>query len=203
MTINYKSNANNVVETAGVSVGGKTAQTATVDDATNGGVPQSKQPATSSTMDNDTQYVGHPDEGLFLGRWVLVDSQVSTSLLRWMSSYITNTRQVNEKTGKVEYYSITKWRIRLCYCFCISGSNTSISIYTSNDTFTMRNKKTTIVDGDVEYGRREGDKFITVGKKGTNEVKWGGDKCYMKIVDARYSLVSTLEYDRVEPTGAG
>ena len=159
--------------------------------------------SSSTNQDNnkdDMQYNGHPDEALFLGRWVLVNSQMSTPLLRWTSGDMITTRHVNDTTGKVEYHTKNSWKFRFCYCCCISGSNSNISIYTSRETFTMKPAKTGILDGDIEYGRfdESENKFICVGKKGTNEVEYRGDRCYMKIIDARYSLVAKLEYERVE-----
>ena len=162
---------------------------------------QQQQQQTPPAMDDnssDPQYAGHRDEAQFLGRWVLVDSKMSTKFIRWTSCEMIITREVNETTGKVEYHTKTNWKLNFCFCCCISGSATSISSYTSNDTFTVSHDKTNILEGGVDYGKKVGDKFISVGKKGTNEIEYRGDRCYMKIVDARYSLVSTLEYERVE-----
>ena len=207
MTVNDKPND---VTTAADSVGGMTGQTLADSLTTNGTTSQSQQAqsqqeqtstsssSTTTADKNDAQYAGHPDEALFLGRWVLVDTKMSTRFVHWTSGEIITTREVNEKTGIVEYHTKTTNKLRLFFCCCISNHSTNISIYTSNDTFTVSPEKTNILEGDVDYGKKVGDKFITVGKKGTNEVEYRGDKCYMKIVDARFSLVATLEFDRVE-----
>ena len=179
MTIDNKSND---IETA---VG-------SIDESTNDGA---RQPET------EKQEERHPREAMFLGRWVLVDSKMSTPLVNFTSGEMIITRQINEKTGKVEYMSKTSWTLRFCCCCWSRGSNTSVTRYTSDNfkTFTITNLRKTLIDGDVEYGKMEGDnKWVTVGKKGTTSVEYLGDKCILKIIDARYSLYATLEYERVE-----
>ena len=134
---------------------------------------------------------------VFLGRWVLIDSKISTPLISFKSGEMTVKHQKNEETGEDEYLTNTSWKMRLC-CFPYRGSSTSITRLTGKDTFTVQNKKTNLVDGLVDYGRREGNnKFKTVGKKGTNEVEYKGDRCHMKITDARYSLYIEQEWKRV------
>ena len=132
---------------------------------------------------------------IFLGRWVLVDSEMSTSLFQMTSGEMIVTR-----TGEDEYTSVTSWKLRFCCLPCISipGGNSNVTKVTGEDTFTMTNKQTNLIDGNVEYGKIEGNnKYKTVGKKGTNEIEYRGDRCYMKIVDARYSLYIKQEWKRV------
>ena len=132
---------------------------------------------------------------IFLGRWVLVDSEMSTSLFQMTSGEMIVTR-----TGEDTFEAITSWKLRFCCLPCISipGSNINVTKVTGEDTFTVRNKRTNLLDGNVEYGKIEGNnKFKTVGKKGTNEIEYRGDRCYMKIVDARYSLYIKQEWKRV------
>ena len=132
---------------------------------------------------------------IFLGRWVLVDSEMSTSLFQMTSAEMIVTR-----TGEDTFEAITSWKLRFCCLPCISipGSNINVTKVTGEDTFTVRNKRTNLLDGNVEYGKIEGNnKFKTVGKKGTNEIEYRGDRCYMKIVDARYSLYIKQEYKKV------
>jgi len=134
---------------------------------------------------------------IFLGRWVLIDSKISTPMISFKSGEMTVKHQKNEETGEDEYVTDTKWTMRLC-CFPYRGSSTSITRLTGKDTFTVNFNKANVVDGLVDYGKREGNnKFKTVGKKGTNEVEYKGDMCYMKITDARYSLYIEQEWKRV------
>ena len=134
---------------------------------------------------------------LFLGRWVLIDSKISTPMISFKSGEMTVKHQKNEETGEDEYVTDTKWTMRLC-CFPYRGSSTSITRLTGKDTFTVNFNKANVVDGLVDYGKREGNnKFKTVGKKGTNEVEYKGDRCHMKITDARYSLYIEQEWKRV------
>ena len=134
---------------------------------------------------------------VFLGRWVLIDSKISTPMISFKSGEMTVKHQKNEETGEDEYVTDTKWTMRLC-CFPYRGSSTSITRLTGKDTFTVNFNKANVVDGLVDYGKREGNnKFKTVGKKGTNEVEYKGDRCHMKITDARYSLYIEQEWKRV------
>ena len=134
---------------------------------------------------------------VFLGRWVLIDSKISTPMISFKSGEMTVKHQKNEETGEDEYVTDTSWTMRLC-CFPYRGSSTSITRLTGKDTFTVNFNKANVVDGLVDYGRREGNnKFKTVGKKGTNEVEYKGDRCHMKITDARYSLYIEQEWKRV------
>ena len=134
---------------------------------------------------------------VFLGRWVLIDSKISTPMISFKSGEMTVKHQKNEETGEDEYVTDTKWTMRFC-CFPYRGSSTSITRLTGEDTFTVQNKKSNLVDGLVDYGRREGNNhFKTVGKKGTNEIEYLGDRCHMSITDARYSLYIEQEWKRV------
>ena len=162
----------------------KTAVAEGTDELTNGGW-SSSQPEPRSQQ---------PCE-VFLGRWILVDSEMSTSLVQMTSGEMIVTR-----TGEDEYTSVTSWKLRFCCLPCISipGGNSNVTKVTGEDTFTMTNKQTNLIDGNVEYGKIEGNnKYKTVGKKGTNEIEYRGDRCYMKIVDARYSLYVKQEWKRV------
>ena len=162
----------------------KTAVAEGTDELTNGS--SSSQPEPRSQQ---------PSCEVFLGRWILVDSEMSTSLVQMTSGEMIVTR-----TGEDEYTSVTSWKLRFCCLPCISipGSNSNVTKVTGEDTFTMTNKQTNLIDGNVEYGKIEGNnKYKTVGKKGTNEIEYRGDRCYMKIVDARYSLYVKQEWKRV------
>ena len=160
--------------------------------------PKSPEVDESSTVHGTTstepviyRFEEHPG----LGHWVLVDSEMSTSLFQMTSAEMIVTR-----TGEDTFEAITSWKLRFCCLPCISipGSNINVTKVTGEDTFTVRNKRTNLLDGNVEYGKIEGNnKFKTVGKKGTNEIEYRGDRCYMKIVDARYSLYIKQEYKKV------
>ena len=169
------------------------------DDSANGDDGNGSTKASVSSYVDDTTLDKHVmyslEEHPGLGRWVLVSSEFSTSLFQMTSAEMIVTR-----TGKNEYTCITSWKLRFCCLPCISipGSNTNVTKVTGEDTFTVINKRTNLLDGNVEYGKIEGNnKYKTVGKKGTNEIEYRGDRCYMKIVDARYSLYVKQEWKRV------
>ena len=88
------------------------------------------------TVEATNQKDFFPDDNLVLGRWVLVDSKTPSFGANFKTGEMIITRQVNEKTGMVEYHtnSLLKWRI--CGCCPMSTVDTSIRTFTSNDTFT-------------------------------------------------------------------
>jgi len=135
---------------------------------------------------------------MILGRWILVNSEISTPFMSFISGEMVITHQLNEKTGEDEFVTKTLWKMRYCCLPCIKfrGTNTSITRYTGEEEFTVTNMKTDIVD--FPYCKRDNNKFKMVGKSGTNELEYKGDKCYGKIVDPRYSLYINQEWERIE-----
>ena len=138
---------------------------------------------------------------MILGRWVLVNSEISTPFMSFVSGEMVITHQLNEKTGGDEFITKTSWKIIYCCLPCIKfrGTNTSITRITDEEednSFTVTDMKTGIVD--YPYCKREGSKFTMIGEKGTTVMEYKGDKCYGKIVDPRYSLYINQEWDRIE-----
>lgn len=119
---------------------------------------------------------------MILGRWVLVNSEISTPFVSFVSGEMVISHQLNEKTGEDEFITKTSWKIKYCCLPCINfrGTNTSITKYTGEEEFTVTDMKTGIVD--FPYCKRDRNKFKMVGKSGTNELEYRGDKCYGNIL---------------------
>ena len=154
----------------------------------------SKEQAQEDDSSNDVA-------SMILGRWILVNSEISTPLMSFVSGEMIITHQLNEKTGEDEFITKTSWKMRYSCIPCIKfrGTNTSITRKSSEDednSFTATDMKTDIIS--FPYCNRDGNKFKMVGKSGTNEIEYKGDKCYGKIVDPRYSLYITQEWERIE-----
>mmetsp|Transcript_22581 Transcript_22581/g.54557 ORF Transcript_22581/g.54557 Transcript_22581/m.54557 type:complete len:206 (+) Transcript_22581:136-753(+) len=143
----------------------------------------------------------HPSE--WQGRWILVHSEISAPVV-FDSGVLIITHQKNAITGEDEYVSTStlKLRIRCLPCITFPIKEHTISRMTGGGNFRTYSTK----NGTIEYGRVvEGNKnkYVTVGKKGTNEIVFDGDKCYMKNVDARYSLYTKQEWRRVGESSDG
>ena len=107
---------------------------------------------------------------MILGRWILVNSEISTPFMSFVSGEMVITHQLNEKTGEDEFITKTSWKIRYCCLPCIKfrGTNTSITRKTGEEgdnSFTVTDMKTDIED--YPYCKRDKNKFKMVGKKGT------------------------------------
>jgi len=139
--------------------------------------------ASSNTTEPTEKY----DLNIFLGRWVLVDSQVSTPLVK-----VIRAEMIMTPLGDDEYTINDTWTESICWCYRRTYKTTSIGRGTGPDTFIETNVKT----GKVEYGRMEGNKHIVVGDQVITH-EFVGDKCYMKIVDPSCSLYIAAEYQRI------
>jgi len=66
---------------------------------------------------------------MILGRWILVNSEISTPFMSFISGEMVIAHQLNEKTGEDEFITKTSWKIRYCCLPCIKfrGTNTSIT----------------------------------------------------------------------------
>ena len=98
--------------------------------------------ASSSTTEEPTE---KHDLNIFLGRWVLVDSQVSTPLVK-----VIRAEMVMTPLGDDEYTIQDTWTESVCWCYRRTYKNTSIGRATGPDSFIETNVKT----GNVEYGRK-------------------------------------------------
>ena len=176
---------------------------ATVGNSVEGSSANMTQASTSppSTVETTTTKwtKGNPNDQIFVGRWVLIESKSTTSLINFESMEIDIKRQIDEDTGDVTYLTNTSWRMRFCCCCCFSASNSNITTFPSKDTFILKHLKTDMLSEGIEYGRIEDDnKYITVGKSGANTALYKGEKCYMTNVDARLSLKIEFVFERVE-----
>jgi len=124
---------------------------------------------------------------IFLGRWVLVNSQVSTRMVKVIRGEMLIT-----PLGDDGYTLQDTWMESICCCYRRTYKTTSIGRITGLDTFIETNVKT----GKVEYGRMDGNKHIVVGDQ-VYTLEFVGDICYLKIVDASCSLYITAEYERI------
>ena len=120
------------------------------------------------------------------------------------------TRQVNEKTGVIEYHTNNWFKARLCGCCPMSSVGTSILKFTSNGTFTETGTEKALCMSVVisANGSRVGNTFITEftkgATKGTGEMVFQGDECLIKqrvVVSDLYSggdttTETTLEFER-------
>ena len=98
--------------------------------------------ASSNTTEEPTE---KHDLNIFLGRWVLVDSQVSTPLVK-----VIRAEMVMTSLGDEEYTIQDTWTESVCWCYRRTYKNTSIGRATGPDSFIETNVKT----GKVEYGRK-------------------------------------------------
>ena len=155
------------------------------------GVSEGEDTSSSSSPFNNTHNM---DSNIFLGRWTLVNCEISAPFISMPSGEMRTKRQINEETGDDEYISDTKWTIRYSCLPCIKfkDKNSSIVKITGKDTYTE------MIDGVRYYGRIEGNKLTSVGKTGTHEMEYRDDRCYVKIIDARTSLYVKQEWKRVE-----
>ena len=97
--------------------------------------------ASSNTTEPTEKY----DLNIFLGRWVLVDSQVSTPLVK-----VIRAEMIMTPLGDDEYTIQDTWTESVCWCYRRTYKTTSIGRGTGPDTFIETNVKT----GNVEYGRK-------------------------------------------------
>ena len=98
--------------------------------------------ASSNTTEEPTE---KHDLNIFLGRWVLVDSQVSTPLVK-----VIRAEMVMTPLGDDEYTIQDTWTESVCWCYRRTYKNTSIGRATGPDSFIETNVQT----GKVEYGRK-------------------------------------------------
>jgi len=98
--------------------------------------------ASSNTTEEPTEKY---DLNIFLGRWVLVDSQVSTPLVK-----VIRAEMIMTPLGDDEYTIQDTWTESVCWCYRRTYKTTSIGRGTGPDTFIETNVKT----GNVEYGRK-------------------------------------------------
>ena len=98
--------------------------------------------ASSNTTEEPTE---KHDLNIFLGRWVLVDSQVSTPLVK-----VIRAEMIMTPLGDDEYTIQDTWTESICWCYRRTYKTTSIGRETGPDTFIETNVKT----GNVEYGRQ-------------------------------------------------
>lgn len=124
---------------------------------------------------------------IILGRWVLVNSEVSTRMVKVIRGEMLIT-----PLGDDGYTLQDTWMDSICCCYRRTYKTTSIGRITGLDTFTETNVKT----GKVEYGRMDGNKHIVVGDQ-VYTLEFVGDICYLKVVDASCSLYITAEYERI------
>ena len=97
--------------------------------------------ASSNTTEPTEKY----DLNIFLGRWVLVDSQVSTPLVK-----VIRAEMIMTPLGDDEYTIQDTWTESVCWCYRRTYKTTSIGKDTGPDSFIETNVKT----GNVEYGRK-------------------------------------------------
>ena len=156
------------------------------------GVSEGEDTSSSSSHINNTNSMD--SNNIFLGRWILVDCDISAPFISMTSGEMITKRQINEETGDDEYISDTKWTIRYSCLPCIKfkDNNSSIVKITGKDTYTE------MIDGVRYYGRIEGNKLTSVGKTGTHEMEYRDDRCYVKIIVARTSLYVKQEWKSVE-----
>ena len=155
------------------------------------GVSEGEDTSSSSSPINNTHNM---DSNIFLGRWTLVNCEISAPFISMPSGEMRTKRQINEETGDDEYISDTKWTIRYSCLPCIKFKDKNSSIVK----ITGKNTYTEMIDGVRYYGRIEGNKLTSVGKTGTHEMNYKDDRCYVKIIDARTSLYVNQEWKRVE-----
>ena len=155
------------------------------------GVSEGEDTSSSSSPINNTHNM---DSNIFLGRWTLVNCEISAPFISMSSGEMITKRQINEETGDDEYISDTKWTIRYSCLPCIKFKDNNSSIVK----ITGKNTYTEMIDGVRYYGRIEGNKLTSVGKTGTHEMDYRDDRCYVKIIDARTSLYVKQEWKRVE-----
>ena len=106
------------------------------DTAATAEVEHNHLPRTPQTVEATNQKDFFPDDNLVLGRWVLVNSKTPSFGANFKTGEMIITRQVNEKTGMVEYHTNSLLKLRVCGCCPMSAVDTSIKTFTSNDTFT-------------------------------------------------------------------
>ena len=99
----------------------------------------------TAASSNTTEPSEKHDLNIFLGRWVLVDSQVSTPLVK-----VIRAEMVMTPLGDDEYTIQDTWTESVCWCYRRTYKNTSIGRATGPDSFIETNVKT----GNVEYGRK-------------------------------------------------
>ena len=73
------------------------------------GVSEGEDTSSSSSPINNTNSM---DSNIFLGRWTLVNCEISAPFISMPSGEMITKRQINEETGDDEYISDTKWTIR-------------------------------------------------------------------------------------------
>ena len=99
----------------------------------------------TAASSNTTEPSEKHDLNIFLGRWVLVDSQVSTPLVK-----VIRAEMIMTPLGDDEYTIQDTWTESVCWCYRRTYENTSIGRATGPDSFIETNVKT----GKVEYGRK-------------------------------------------------
>jgi len=99
----------------------------------------------TAASSNSTEPTEKYDLNIFLGRWVLVDSQVSTPLVK-----VIRAEMIMTPLGDDEYTIQDTWTESVCWCYRRTYKTTSIGKDTGPDTFIETNVKT----GNVEYGRK-------------------------------------------------
>ena len=145
-----------------------------------------------------------PDDAIFLGRWKLVDSEVSNCMApTFESGEFVISRQVNEFTGEVEYHDASSVKARFCCCCPMSSSGTEIIRFTSNSTY-----MTEVTDKSMGMtlklsgnGMRVGNTLRTdYGRKGYEETSFDGDKCRAVQEQEAFGEQATLTlyFERVE-----
>ena len=152
----------------------------------------------SSNLTDDTNNITITDDNasIVVGLWKMINCEVKSGPPIQVVESLMDVKLNEEKT---ELLSHTTWTVQYKYCLpCIKfrGKETSIIRLTG-----VKNEfKEYKTDGKTirYHGRIEnnGNTFISVGERGTNVAEYVGDRCYMKVVDARYSSVMIYEWER-------